>query len=130
MVYMVFQLMALPSLAQSDQYLAESTIHQFALAAEKKNVSGLNYLLHENFLAIINNQMFIKEDYVRMLRDERIGGVPCRVEVQHADMLDNRVYAKVKCLRGNETIALYFQLFKNKNKWQVLHVLQDQPQKM
>lgn len=130
MVYMVFQLMALPSVAQSDQYLAESTIHQFALATEKKNVSGMNYLLHENFLAMINNQTFIKEDYVKMLRDDKIGTEQCRIEIQYIDMLDNRVYAKVKCLRGNETIALYFQLFKNKNKWQVLHVLQDQPQKM
>jgi hypothetical protein len=122
--------LTLPSMAQSDEELAEQTIHQLAKATEERDVHAIHYLLHENFQAMKNESAVTKGDYMKMLWEKKLGGEEKEVEITNLELAENMASAKVKISGHSETTELYYYyLFKNGSGWQVLYILPYRTQK-
>ncbi len=122
--------MTLPSMAQTDEELAEQTIFQLVKATEERDVHRMHYLLHENFQAMNNESAVTKGDYMKMLWEKKLGGGETEVEITNLELADNMASAKVKISIKDVPIAsYYYYLYKNGSGWQVLHILPYQLQK-
>lgn len=116
--------MTLPSMAQTDEELAEQTIFQLVKATEERDVHRMHYLLHENFQAMNNESAVTKGDYMKMLWEKKLGGEEKEVEIPNLELAENIASAKVKISGQSETTeSYYYYLFKNGSGWQVLHIL-------
>lgn len=114
------------SIAQEKKFI-EQTIVQFVKGTTNRDAYNMNYLLHENFQAVVSSvepSMISKSDYMKMLAWKKLGGIDQAVEIISLEVSDYTAAAKVKIATNGDMQIVFYHLYMESNgSWQVLHVL-------
>lgn len=112
----------------SDLEKIATAIHEFASAADQRDLKKMDQVLHKDYRSVVNRLFGSKEVsimdkalYLDLLKQEKIGGDQRTVEINSIDMIGNNAVAQVT-LNGKELIFLTFiQLVKDTNdQWLVI----------
>lgn len=112
--------------AQEKKFI-EQTIIQFVKGTANRDVYNMNYILDENFQAVISTLgplTISKSDYMKMLGQKNLGGVELDVEMMSMEISEYAAAAKVKITSNGITHFAFYHLYLESNgSWQMLHVL-------
>jgi len=117
--------------AQTENELVQNAIHQFAQAADNRDVDQLKSILHNEFRVTLNRMLgsanfsvLTKESYLQMTIDGKLGGDKRTVEILSIDVTHDNAIAKVNLIGSKLTFISYYLLVKNnEGNWQLLNDL-------
>lgn len=111
---------------QEKKFIAQ-TIAQFVNGTANRDVYNMNYILHEDFQAVIFvDETFVvsKSDYMKMLAGKKLGGMAREVEILSLEVLDCTAAVKIRIISNGEVQVMFCHLYMESNgSWQMLHML-------
>lgn len=106
----------------------EACIRTFATAADKRDLKGLELILHPAYRSVLNKafgsqevSLLSKEDYIGMAKAEKIGGTDRDVNILSLEIQPEIAHATVLMESPVMRFTSYLSMVRNaEGKWQVI----------
>lgn len=119
--------MSLSNLAQADQSAITQVINHYADATASRDATSIDQLFHSDFRVIAltadGPRVLDKQQYIALLKDEKIGGVPRALEVKHIDVQDKTAHAKISLTSEQVVFHDQLHLIQAPQGWQIINNL-------
>lgn len=110
---------------------AHQCLMDFAQAADKQDLQGLDNILHKEYRSVLNKafgsddtMILTKDAYIQMAKDGKIGGSEREVHVLSLDVENHIAKAKVVLLSPTMKFTSFFSMVKNaEGQWQMVEDL-------
>lgn len=105
--------------------------HQFAKAADDRNLAQLDEILHDHFRVVANRlgesttvNLLTKPLYLQLIADGKLGGDKRAVKIESIEIIQNNAAVRVTLTGKTLTIQSFYHFVKNeKGDWQLIQDL-------